>query len=437
MKSNEKSVTLQAAPIQGSIRIPPSKSLSHRALMGAALAEGTSSISNLILSEDILATIEAMRSMGAEIQMEEKNGRFCAEVTGTAPAAHKERLERMGFNCKESGSTIRFIIPLALLFAKEASFTGSGKLVERPLSVYTELFEQKGIEYTYPEKRLPLTVRGQLQPGTYRLRGNVSSQFITGLLYTLPLLDGDSVLELSTELESKGYVDLTLDMLAYFGIQIEHRGSSFVVPGNQSYKARDYAVEGDYSQSIFFLLAGLLGGELTIAGLAQKSSQGDAVVMDLMRQMQADVTVEADGRVQVRKSRPQGIEADCNEFPDLVPALAVLLAFAEGESHLTNLGRLKIKESDRLEAVYRNLKALGADVERGEDDLTIVGKEGLTGASVSGWNDHRMVMSMAMAVLGCEGTLTVSDPDSVRKSYPDFWSDYQALGGRINEWNLG
>jgi 3-phosphoshikimate 1-carboxyvinyltransferase len=437
MKSNEKSVILQAAPIQGGIRIPPSKSLSHRALMGAALAEGTSRISNLILSEDILATIEAMRQMGAEIQLEEQDGRYVAVVTGATKPGGQERRERMDYDCKESGSTIRFIIPLALLFAKEASYTGSGKLVERPQSVYTELFDQKGIDYTYPNKRLPLTVRGELQPGTYRLRGNVSSQFITGLLYTLPLLEGDSVLELSTELESKGYVNLTLDMLSYFGINIEQRESSFVIPGNQTYKARDYAVEGDYSQSIFFFLAGLLGGEVTIEGLAEKSSQGDAVVMQLLQQMKADVRLDQNGTIQVMKSRPKGIDADCNEFPDLVPALAVLLAFAEGESHLTNLGRLKIKESDRLEAVYQNLKSLGASVERGEDDLTIVGKECLVGASVSGWNDHRMVMSMAMAVLGCEGTLTVSDPDSVRKSYPDFWKDYQALGGKINEWNLG
>ncbi|QRN84704.1 3-phosphoshikimate 1-carboxyvinyltransferase [Clostridia bacterium] len=435
--SKAKSVTLESSTIKGTVDIPPSKSLSHRALVAASLAQGTSRISNLILSEDILATIDAMRKIGAEIRLEEEGNRFVAWVKGASSNLSLGRKDNVTFDCRESGSTIRFIIPLSLHFAKEAKFTGKGKLVERPQSVYTELFDEKNIEYSYSNKRLPLTVRGKWQPGTYTLRGNVSSQFITGLLFTLPLLAEDSVLELSTELESKGYVDLTLEMLSYYGIQIENRGSFFIIPGNQTYQARNYVVEGDYSQSIFFLLAGILGGELNIEGLAEKSSQGDAVVMRLMREMEADVRIQADKSIQVKKSRPKGIAIDCNEFPDLVPALAVLLAFALGKSHLTNLGRLKIKESDRLEAVYQNLKALGADVERGEDDLTIIGKEHLSGGLVSGWNDHRMVMSMAMAVLGCEKRLTVTDPDSVSKSYPEFWQDYQMLGGKIYEWNMG
>lgn len=435
--SKAKSVTLESSIMKGTIDVPPSKSLSHRALVAASLAKGTSRISNLILSEDILATIDAMRQMGAEIRLEEEGNRYIAWVRGVPSEPSCVRKEHLTFDCRESGSTIRFIIPLALVFAKEAEFVGSGKLVERPQSVYTELFDEKGIEYSYSENHLPLRVRGKLQPGTYKLRGNVSSQFITGLLFTLPLLSEDSVLELTTELESKGYVDLTLEMLAYFGIKIEHKGSLFLVPGKQTYQARNYVVEGDYSQSIFFMLAGILGGELNIKGLAEKSSQGDAVIMRLMREMEADVSRRTDGSIQVKKSRPKGIDADCNQFPDLVPALAVLLAFASGRSHLSNLGRLKIKESDRLEAVYQNLKTLGANVERGEDDLTIEGREHLIGGLVSGWNDHRMVMSMAMAVLGCEQRLILTDPGSVSKSYPDFWQDYQMLGGKIYEWNMG
>lgn len=429
-------MVVQPSSLSGEVLIPPSKSISHRAIICASLAPGRSVIDNIILSQDILATIEGMRLLGADIRVVEGAYRHQLLIDGIKKESLGDE-SPVTIDCRESGSTLRFLIPLALTFKARARFEGQGKLVERPLDVYTELFASHQIDYSYPKDRLPLEVSGPLEAGDYRLRGDVSSQFISGLLFALARLNRDSRLILTTELESKAYVDLTLDMLSRYGIRIDQTPDGFFIPGNQTFRPSDYRVEGDYSQSIFFMLGGVLSGSVSIKGLDPASLQGDAVVVAIMQEMGAEVSFDGEGVLVANKSTFRGIDKDCSEFPDLVPALAVMCACAEGTSRLTNLERLTIKECDRLQASFENLKALGALVERTRDELIITGQASLLGGQVSGWNDHRMVMSMAMAGLRCKEGLSVSNLDSVSKSYPNFWQDYQSLGGDFHERTMG
>lgn len=458
---------VKPARLEGTLDIPPSKSLSHRAIICASLAQGISSIGNVEASDDIMATIRGMETLGAKIDIDRSQGRrMRLTIRGLAsgpaqadaaldplegqerevePEERKEdRKEERGkekekkeggrpaqqtIDCMESGSTLRFLIPLALTSSKSTLFKGRGKLVERPLGVYTDLFDDHKISYDHPGGRLPLWVQGPLKAGHYKMRGDVSSQFISGLIFALVRLREDSRIQLTSPLESRGYVDLTLSMLEKFKVQVEEDQTGFIIKGGQTLRACQLQVEGDYSQSIFFMVGGLLSGRVRLRGLSPHSLQGDRVVLDLMEKMGAPLSFDEKGDILIQKAPVQAITVDCGEFPDLVPALAVLCALAQGTSHLINLGRLKIKECDRLQATYENLRALGADIERTEDKLIIRGKKELEGARVSGWKDHRMVMAMAMAALACPEGLEVSQTDSVKKSYPDFWQDYQDLGG--------
>lgn len=271
------------------------------------------------------------------------------------------------------------------------------------------------------------------------MAGDVSSQFLTGLLYTLPLLSGDSEIRVTTPLESRGYVDLTLDSLAKSGIRVEHEEyRSFLVPGNQTFRPVSLRVEGDFSQGAFLLVAGATGGDLVLRDLSPGSLQGDRVILSILAESGADLSRLPDGSFRIRKGRIRAFAAECSEFPDLVPVLGVLAATARGTSRLTGLERLKIKESDRLSAIYTELDRLGAKVRRGDDWLEITGRESLPGgARVDAWGDHRIAMSMAVAALSCEKPLELTGADSVSKSWPDFWEDYGKLGGVYHERNLG
>ena len=243
----------------------------------------------------------------------------------------------------------------------------------------------------------------------------MSSQFITGLLYALPLLPGDSQIRLTTELESGGYVDMTLEALRAFGVRAEKTERGYRVPGNQTYSARDMAVESDYSQAGFFYAAKGCGADLTIQGLNPDSAQGDRIVMDYMALL--------DG--------PGDVELDVRSCPDLVPPLAARAALRQGKTHIVNAGRLRIKESDRLRSVTDVLTRLGADILEEPEGLLITGKDRLTGGEVDAWGDHRIAMMAAVAAIGCENTVTITGAEHVRKSYPTFWEDYEALGGLI------
>lgn len=427
-----KRIKIEPAKLSGNIRIPPSKSLCHRAIICASLSENESFIKNFIMSEDMTATIGGMKVLGAKIeQLKNEDEEIELRINGGYGKTGDY------IDCIESGSTIRFLIPIALIDNKSMTFDGRGKLVTRPLGPYKEMFEKNNIKYIYRDEQLPLTVEGCLKSGEYFLEGNISSQFITGLLFTLPLLEGDSKILITTELESKGYVDLTLDMLYKYGICIENRNyKEFIVKGNQKYRKRDYYVEGDFSQAAFWIVAGLIGSSIRCLDLNMKSLQGDKVILDIVEAMGGSIEINEDF-VKVYKSDTSGIVIDASQCPDLVPILAVLASVSKGTTRIVNAARVRIKESDRLKAISVELKKLGADIEELEAGLVINGVEKLCGGEVDSWNDHRIAMALAIASIRCEEPVIINNSGAVKKSYPEFWKAFESLGGIIDEWDMG
>jgi 3-phosphoshikimate 1-carboxyvinyltransferase len=284
---------------------------------------------------------------------------------------------------------------------------------------------------------LPLNIEGQFKPGNFAIEGNISSQFISGLLFSLPLLDGDSKIIITTNLESKGYVDLTLDMLNRYGIEIINNGyKEFIIKGNQRYKGRDYRVEGDYSQAAFWLVGGILGEEITSRNLNLESLQGDRVIIDIINKMGGTITLD-ETFIKTIASNTKGIIIDASQCPDLVPVLAVLAALSNGQTKIVNAARVRIKESDRLNAIATELNKLGADVREFDDGLVINGKDSLIGGVVDSWNDHRIAMALAIASIKCKDEIIIKNSEAVKKSYPHFWEDFKKLGGKIDEFNMG
>ncbi|WP_373706661.1 3-phosphoshikimate 1-carboxyvinyltransferase, partial [Jeotgalibaca porci] len=286
-----------------------------------------------------------------------------------------------------------------------------------------------------------LTVGGRLNAGRYEMAGNVSSQFITGLLFTLPLLRGDSVIAITTEVESIGYLELTLEVLRAFGISVTYNETEreFLIPGGQRYRAQTYTVEGDYSQAAFFLSAGALGNAVRVTGLKPDSNQGDKGIIEILEQLGAVMHSEGDA---VTASAPNGLKGgatiDGAQVPDIIPVSALVACLSPGETQIINLKRLRIKESDRLEATKEELAKLGADIRVVGEELHITGIASLHG-DATGWShkDHRMAMMLAIASTVCENEIIIKDAEYVSKSYPTFWQEFEALGGQISEWNLG
>ena len=422
--------------LEGSIKVPPSKSGSHRGIIAAGLSEGKSKIDNLIFSKDIIATLNGMKALGVDYEMIEPREEF---GTGSVniKGIGKVQIREHTIDANESGSTLRFLIPIAALDRSKVTFIGKGKLVERPLDTYYDIFKEQDIEYNTSDGNLPLTIYGGLKAGKFNIPGNISSQFITGLLFSLPLLKDDSTIIVTSPLESKGYVDLTLEVLDLFGIEVENEDyNKFIVKGNQKYVKRDYTVEGDYSQSAFWIVGGILGKSINCTGLNVDSLQGDKAILDIVKKMGADINI-SEGEIKVNNSDTHGIEIDASQCPDLVPILATLAALSKGTTRIVNAERLRIKESDRLKAMATELNKLGADVVELEDGLEINGKESLNGGIVESWNDHRIAMALAIASTKCTGQVIIQNSEAVKKSYPGFWSDFEKLGGEISEWNMG
>ena len=397
--------------LSGAITPPASKSVAHRLIMGNALAGGPSTLTAVSNSQDITATLGCMEALGASAQW---IGSDTVQLVGcSGRAAPRGQL----LDCGESGSTLRFLIPIALALTRDVTFRGHGRLMQRPQTPYFDLFDEKGIDYQLSGDLL--TVKGTLTPGRYCLPGNVSSQFITGLLYALPLLDGDSEIQLTTPLESESYVALTMDALRHFGIRSTATAQGWHIPGGQVYRAYNGPVEPDYSQSGFFYAAAGVGNPLTVMGMNPQSVQGDRVVVDYMHQL----------------SQPGPVELDVRDCPDLVPPLALRAALRNGETTvISGAARLRLKESDRLASVTAVLSALGAHIEEHPDSLTIHGVSALEGGTeIDSWNDHRIAMMAAMAATVCRQPITLTGAESVRKSYPGFWADYCRLGGMIQE----
>lgn len=414
--------TIEPSRLHGSVQVPPSKSMAHRAIVCASLAQGRSVVANVDYSDDIRATMQGMRALGARIA--QAGDTLTIDGVGQAgkpPAAPV-------IDCGESGSTLRFLIPVALCFGG-ARFVGRGNLGKRPLTAYTEIFDEQGITYETKGPLLDFTVKGQLKPGRFQLRGDVSSQFISGLLFALPRLEGDSQIEITTALESKNYVDMTLSALASFGIEVHNDAyRRFAVPGRQTYRAHDDHVEGDYSQAAFFLCAGALGSSVQVGGLKRDTLQGDSEVLAILRRMGADVMWE-NGLAVCQAEQLTATDIDASQCPDIIPVVAATAALCKGTTHIRHAGRLRIKECDRLHAVCSELAKLGADITEHEDSMTICGKQALTGGTVWSHKDHRIAMMLAIAATRARGAVTIEDWECVSKSYPHFFDDYAKLGG--------
>ena len=426
-------IKIKPSILNGTIEIPPSKSYSHRAVIAAALAEGgkKSKIDNLKFSVDITTTTDIMENWGAKIKRFES----ALEIIGNdGKVVPKDKYVQ----CNESGSTIRFLIPIGITDENELIFDGKGKLVDRPLDSYYRIFDKQGIFYKNENGKLPLTVNGKLKAGNYEIDGNISSQFITGLLYALPLLDGDSKLTINKNLESKGYIDLTLEILKLAGIEIVNNDyKNFDIKGNQIYKPFDYTVEGDYSQVAFWIVAGIISAnrdnEVKCLHVNKNSLQGDREIIEIVERMGANIEI-FDDYVLVRPSKTKGTVIDISQCPDIGPILTVLGALSEGETRIINGERLRIKESDRITSIKTELNKLGANVTEEGDSLIIQGVENFNGGvTVNSWNDHRIAMSLAIASTRCEKEIILEEAESVRKSYPHFWDDFVKMGGKIEK----
>ncbi len=416
-------VIITPSKLSGSIVIPPSKSLSHRAIIAASLAEGKSIISNIIYSEDIKATINAMRACGAKIETFDNY----LEITGS-----KVKRVNNVINANESGSTIRFMIPIALTCDEPITFTGENHLVKRPLNVFTEIFDEFNIKYEVGEDYLPMKVYSGLKSGIYKVRGDISSQFITGLLYALPLLPGDSKIEITTKLESKGYIDLTMDILKKFGIVINTKDyKTFEIKGNQKYKPCDYTVEGDYSQVAFWAVAGSLGADIKMECMNENSYQGDKKIIEDINSFGGNVYFKDDILYSLKRET-KGTLIDFAQTPDLGPILTVLASLSKGESKFVNIERLRIKECDRVTCMIDELKKLGANL---CDNKTYMSINGVTsfGSSLDldSHNDHRIVMALSIASMACSGPIRIKNAGAIKKSYPHFFDDFKRLGGIV------
>ncbi|MBN7774493.1 3-phosphoshikimate 1-carboxyvinyltransferase [Clostridium aminobutyricum] len=420
-------VKINPRPLSGTIHSITSKSHAHRLLIASALCKEPCMVHIKNTNEDLKATSDCLSSLNDEVPI---------------------------LNCQESGSTLRFLLPIAMVLKEKAVFLGSGRLPERPLSPLKEEMEAHGCTFEKQiispafsgekETREIYTVSGRLRGGEFRLAGNVSSQYITGLLFALPLLEEDSKIIITSKLESVDYVILTLKVLETFGIHIDvqikkepsiedKKAYTFDIRGNQSYRApKEVTAEGDWSNAAFWVVAGALGGALRCENIIQDSFQGDKAVVDIVKSYHHKVKLEPTAVTTEKNRSISDTEEhiiDASNIPDLVPILSVLAASHKGTTRIINAGRLRIKESDRLLAVADCLQILGADVTELPDGLIIRGTGTLKGGRVSGYNDHRMVMSMAIASILCEEPVIINGAEAVNKSYPTFFEDFASLGG--------
>ena len=418
-------VTINKATPNGKIKAISSKSAAHRALICAALANERTEILCENTNEDIDATVRCLNALGAKITRQ--NSLFIVLPIKT-PASSPT------LDVGESGSTLRFLLPIVCALGCGARFKMSGRLSERPLSPLRELLAANGadIENTSADT---ITVSGKISAGEYRIRGDVSSQFISGLLFALSILDGESRILLESAIESAPYINMTLKTLYDFGADISIDQWGFNVKGVDAFTTpSSVAVEGDWSNAAFMLASGAVarGGNVGVTSLDAESLQGDRAIIELLVRFGADIRRKGD-RITVRSAPLYGIDIDAQNIPDLVPILSVIATAANGRTVIRGAARLKLKESDRLTTTAEMLRGLGASIAKTEDGLIIDGGAPLTGGTVSSYGDHRIAMSAAIAALISEGDVTITDAEAVAKSYPTFWEDIASLGVNIEK----
>ena len=412
---------IKADKLVGELSPPPSKSVLHRYIIASSLAKGISKIENISFSEDIIATIEAMKKLGAKI--EQKDNYLLIDGRDT----FKNLNENIEIDCNESGSTLRFLFPLSIVKENKVLFKGRGKLFKRPMTPYFENFEKYKIKHSYIDENAIL-LEGQLKAGIYEIYGNISSQFITGLLFSLPLLDGESKIIINGKLESSNYIDISLDCLSKFGIKIINNSyQEFIIEGNQSYKVGNYRTEADYSQAAFFLVANAIGSKIKINDLSENSLQGDKKIIDYISEID-------------NWNSKDTLVLDGSETPDIIPILSLKAAVSGKKIEIVNIERLRIKESDRLKATVEELSKLNFDLIEKKDSILINSRENFEvnknekAISLSAHSDHRIAMMIAIAATCYDGEILLDNLDCVKKSYPNFWEVFLSLGGKIYEY---
>lgn len=411
--------------VEGTVMVPASKSYAHRALIALSLSKGKGTVFNVDLSSDIMATLKCLEDLGVDFFIKDKN--IIIDATGFG-----NRRDRV-LKPEESGSTLRFFIPITLLFDEVYEFRGSTSLLRRPLSVYEELFSDLDI-MMYRDSLESIVVKGKLEAGNFSMRGDVSSQFISGMLMVLPLLSGNSTLTVTGDFQSEGYVNMTMKVMRDFGIELHREGNTFFVEGNQEYTVRDYVVEGDYSQAAYFMAAGALAGNVRTLGLNHGSVQGDMMIVTILEKMGVNMS-KVDEGYQTEKSLIHALDIDISDIPDLTPILGVLLSLSKGTARLYNGERLRYKESDRIKTTVALINGLGGDAREVGSDIVIVGKENLLGGHVYSFNDHRIVMAAAVASLRCLNPVSIEGYEAVNKSYPEFFRDFEAVAKEVHSYS--
>ena len=402
----------------GKVKIPPSKSMAHRAIICAALADGESIVSNIDYSVDISTTIECMRKLGAEIEC----GKTAVKVRGIKDF---DSITDTDIECNESGSTLRFLIPVFSLTGRKITFTGKNRLLKRPQKIYEEIFSAAGLLFEQTEEKIE--IQGALPAKEYTLEGGVSSQFISGLLFTLPLLKEDSTIHILPPFESRSYIDLTIQMMAKFGVEIVWQDElTLYIKGNQKYTAHNETVEGDFSQFAFFGVLSAVNRPVEIYGMDPESLQGDKQILQILSDFGCSIIFENGVYKITAENGLKAADIDLKNCPDLGPVLCTLAMFSEGVTHISNAGRLRIKESDRILAMQTECAKMGCKIEDSENEMVIYGGCGKPSQTVSGWKDHRIVMAcaVAMSVLGGE----IDGCEAVAKSYPSFFDDLKKAG---------
>ncbi len=411
--------------LSGTIESISSKSHAHRILICSALAGDEAKINCNCLSKDIVATISCLKEMGAKIEIQ--NG-----IITVTPKTFKNEVE---LDCGESGSTLRFLLPLVSALGLNARITGHGRLPERPISPLKEEMERMGVIF-HNGGDFPLHLSGQLQYGDFEIAGNVSSQFITGLLFALPLLKGDSKIKIIPPVESRSYLNITVSALRLFGIEIIEEENLYIIKGNQKYiSPKEITVDGDWSNASFFLCAGALSKNgVTVENLDINSPQGDKRILDVLKEMGADVKINGNS-VTVKRNKLKGVTVDASDIPDAVPIISVVAAACQGETKIINAGRLRIKESDRIKSVCSMINSVGGEAIEADDGIIIQGGRPLRGGTVNGFNDHRIVMSASILSALCKDDVVITDYRAVEKSYPNFFEDFNKMGGNANVLN--
>ena len=417
------SLTIKPSEIFGSIYIQMSKSDAHRALIVSSLAKQPSIIRhwNDNVSVDVEVTKNAVSNF-ADFEIADDNLKVFPK---------KEYKKELIIDAKESGSSLRFLIPIMSALGITCTFTGAKKLFSRPIEVYKKIWKEQGIEFTHSEDFIRIS--GQLKASNFKVLGNLSSQFLSGLLFALPLLEGNSNIIIDGELESEPYVMMTLKTLKAANIEtLRHDNNIIEVPGNQEYSDVDYTVESDWSHAAFFAAAGALGGESTLYGLNKYSIQGDREILNILKFMGASVSYNDDNSITVKRTnRLNALDIDMTNIPDLGPVITALAVTAKGKTRLYNAGRLRYKESDRINDLKDSFVKIGANIEVTEDEILIEGVERLSGGKTTSHNDHRIAMSLAVASAVSDGNITIDDANSINKSSFNFIEQFRSIGGNI------